>query len=264
MLADRALVERVERFFARDCAELARSLHRLEPHGDAEVVERAGGSVVWMGHGMYVNRAFGIGVTQPAAPGDVDAIVEFYDSKGADAGIQLCPYADDRVRARANELGFRVTGFGNFYARRFDDLARPRAEIELVAVEDANFETWAGVWITQSRDAAVERRFVSARYHAEGEHAYLVLHGDEVVAVCSLAVLDGVADLGGMLTLPAARGRGIQAACIAHRLAIAHDLGCDLAVTSAVPGGSSPRNLERAGFECLYTGVGLVRPRESA
>jgi GNAT superfamily N-acetyltransferase len=90
------------------------------------------------------------------------------------------------------------------------------------------------------------------------------MRGGEVVAVCSIAILGGVADLGGMLTLPAARGHGIQAACITRRLSIARDLGCDLAITSAVPGGPSARNLERAGFECLYTGVGLVRPRVSA
>lgn len=261
MLVDHALVARVERFFARDCAGLARSLAKLEPDGDAEVVERAGGALVWMGHGMYVNRSFAVGVTEPATDADVDAIVGFYEAKGADPTIELCPYADDVVRARASELGFVVTQFRNVYARTFDDLPDRSADVQLVPVDDARFETWADVWGDQSVDRDVDRRFVRARHRAEGEHAFLAFSGPDLVAVCSLAMLDRVADLGGMLTRPEDRGRGVQAACIAHRLAIARDAGCDFAVTSAVPGGTSARNLERAGFECLYTSVRLSRPR---
>jgi GNAT superfamily N-acetyltransferase len=63
-----------------------------------------------------------------------------------------------------------------------------------------------------------------------------------------------------MSTLPAFRRRGVQRACLAARLDLARAAGCDLAVTSATPGGESARNIERAGFQCVYTSVGLVRP----
>ena len=70
----------------------------------------------------------------------------------------------------------------------------------------------------------------------------------------------GLADFGGMTTVPAFRHRGVQRACLAGRIAVAREAGCDLVVTSATPGGESARNIERAGFTCLYTSVGLVRP----
>jgi hypothetical protein len=55
----------------------------------------------------------------------------------------------------------------------------------------------------------------------------------------------------------------VQQACIAHRIAFARDAGCDLLLTSATPGGTSARNLERAGFGCVYTSAGLVRGRQA-
>jgi GNAT superfamily N-acetyltransferase len=79
--------------------------------------------------------------------------------------------------------------------------------------------------------------------------------------VCSLSVDAGIAELGGMGTRAPVRGRGIQRACVAHRVAFARDAGCDLLLSSATPSGSSARTLERAGFACVYTSAGLVRPR---
>jgi len=36
---------------------------------------------------------------------------------------------------------------------------------------------------------------------------------------------------------------------------LADEAGCDLAVTEAVPGGGSQRNMERLGFRIVYTHV---------
>jgi len=80
-----------------------------------------------------------------------------------------------------------------------------------------------------------------------------------MVAVCSMTIDQQLADLGGMTTSPAFRRRGVQAACLAHRLRVAREAGCDLAVASADPGSESARNIERAGLQCLYTSVGLRR-----
>lgn len=51
--------------------------------------------------------------------------------------------------------------------------------------------------------------------------------------------------------LPAFRGRGIQQALIGARIAHARRLGCDLVGASANQGGSSARNMERAGMSTV-------------
>jgi GNAT superfamily N-acetyltransferase len=60
-------------------------------------------------------------------------------------------------------------------------------------------------------------------------------------------------------TLPALRGRGVQGALIAARLAAARDAGCDLAFAGTAPGSASQRNFERCGFAPVYSQALLVK-----
>lgn len=63
------------------------------------------------------------------------------------------------------------------------------------------------------------------------------------------ASADGpIAVLGGASTLPAARGKGVQAVLLRQRLADASRAGCWLAAATAAPASASLRNLERAGL----------------
>src|SRR5215472_7818470 len=59
----------------------------------------------------------------------------------------------------------------------------------------------------------------------------------------------------GAVTLPEFRGRGLQRAFLEARLLAAQQAGCDLAVTLTMPGTTSQRNAERAGFRTAYTKV---------
>ncbi|HEX5435464.1 MAG TPA: GNAT family N-acetyltransferase, partial [Candidatus Angelobacter sp.] len=68
-----------------------------------------------------------------------------------------------------------------------------------------------------------------------------------------------MAGLFGAATLPEFRGRGIQKALLNERLRIVQEAGCDLAVTLTMPGTSSQRNAERAGFRTAYTKVVVVK-----
>ena len=263
MLVDHELVARIESSFARDAAGLAITRAQLEPGCGAEVAECAGGRVIYMGPGMYVNRAIGVGVAEPALVEDVDFIVDFYASHAHDAEIELCPYADDAVRSRAAELGFRLDWFRTVYACAIASSSSSSGtrEFEFARVDSSNVTTWADFWIERSADADGERSFTRARHAKPGEHDFIVSMNGVPVAVCSLSMHDDLADLGGMLTREEYRGRGIQAACLDYRLAFAAGSGCELALAGATPGTSSARNIERAGFQALYTSVALVRPR---
>ena len=64
-----------------------------------------------------------------------------------------------------------------------------------------------------------------------------------------MTIFEDVATLGGMSTIPAERGRGVQAALILHRLGLAKQAGCTIATSTTVVGGASERNVQRFGFE---------------
>ncbi len=82
--------------------------------------------------------------------------------------------------------------------------------------------------------------------------------GDEGPMGAALSfVQDGVAWLGWDATLPTARGRGVQSALIAQRLADASESGCEhatseTAVSTQARPDASFRNYRRLGFKAAY------------
>lgn len=79
------------------------------------------------------------------------------------------------------------------------------------------------------------------------------------VGIGGLSISRGVGYLGPATTLASHRGRGVQTALIAHRLAQAHARGCEYVVATAAFASPSHHNLERAGFRVLQT-KSLWRP----
>ena len=63
----------------------------------------------------------------------------------------------------------------------------------------------------------------------------------------------------GAATAPAHRRRGVQTALLSARLADAAAAGCDIAVVTTQPGSKSQQNVQRRGFDLLYTRAVLVR-----
>jgi GNAT superfamily N-acetyltransferase len=75
------------------------------------------------------------------------------------------------------------------------------------------------------------------------------------VGAAAMCLPGGVVLLAGACTVPEARRRGVQLALLHHRLSMAVDQGCDLAMMGALPGSASQRNAERHGFRVAYTRI---------
>ena len=88
---------------------------------------------------------------------------------------------------------------------------------------------------------------------------YLAYRDGVLAGGASLCLCEGVAQLCGAATAPAHRRRGVQSALLATRLAAAAGQGCDIAVVTTQPGSKSQQNVQRQGFELLYTRAILVR-----
>ena len=88
---------------------------------------------------------------------------------------------------------------------------------------------------------------------------YLAYADGQPAGAATLSISEGIAFLGGAATLPEFRGRGIQTALIAQRLAdSAAQAG--LAFMGAEPGSGSHRNAERAGLQVAWTQLSLRVP----
>ncbi len=72
-------------------------------------------------------------------------------------------------------------------------------------------------------------------------------------------ISNSIAQLAGATTAPEHRRRGVQAALLSARLADVAAAGCDIAVVTTLPGTKSQQNVQRHGFDLLYTRATLVR-----
>jgi GNAT superfamily N-acetyltransferase len=89
---------------------------------------------------------------------------------------------------------------------------------------------------------------------------YVALRDGVIAGGASLRFAEGVAQMTGAATAPAHRRRGVQTALLSARLADAAAAGCDIAVVTTQPGSKSQQNVQRRGFELLYTRAVLVKP----
>jgi GNAT superfamily N-acetyltransferase len=90
--------------------------------------------------------------------------------------------------------------------------------------------------------------FIEAEHRLPEVHRFVVRQENKPIAAAAMTIHGEVAVLGGASTLRAHRGRGAQSALLRHRLHVAAQKGCTLAVATVVPDSVSARNLVRAGF----------------
>jgi GNAT superfamily N-acetyltransferase len=102
--------------------------------------------------------------------------------------------------------------------------------------------------------AGAERDFAAA-----GVTRYIALRDGVIAGGASLRMADGIAQLTGAATAPVHRRRGIQTALLSARLADAAAAGCDVAVVTTQPASKSQQNVQRRGFDLLYTRAVLVK-----
>lgn len=259
--ADRALAARLEAADAANAMAIASAMQdRL---ADAAFEQVAGGTAMFGGVGSPMTHAMGIGMSGPVAVEEMERLERFFQDRGSASLIDLCPMADPSVIAFVQSRPYRVIEFNNILARRIE-----RGE---------SFAPVAGVRLVSQSEAPVWARVVSqgfAEYMPVTEEMVSMMMTPSKVGPCWLAgelpgeagatmmLQNGVALLTGDATIPSARGKGWQAALIQERLAFAQRQGCDLAMTSVLPGSGSHRNYERAGFQLIYMRVNLMREFE--
>ena len=274
--ASLALARRIDLSEIGFCSLAARA---GEP-GGADSLLIGGGQALFAHAGSPLNKMLGLGLGQDVSDAELDAIDDFYDRRGVDAQVELCPLATPGLAARLVARGYVLQGFENELARVIDgDASLPAPpEHDALAVSPATSaddeELWTDV-VTRGFAAAEQlaahdaaaldaaaldaglRRVMRAFRH-ESMVRYLVYANGEAVGGGGVFVFNGVAGLVGTATVPNHRGRGVQHAVVAHMLREAAPRA-DLAIATVAPGSQSQRTFERFGFRVIYTRAILVR-----
>ena len=226
-----------------------------------------------------MNVAAGLAMEAPIGEAELAQVEDFYTRRGAPPVLATCAFADptlfrpagqkglagDRVRERAGAgidwaVSLPQTGVAGDpsaagAARAVAPAPPPAVKVRVCA--GAQRDLWGHMAALGFSDEAEPRpaqeEFGSIM--AARADAILVLAwvDGKPAGTGALVIDDRVGWLSGDSTLPQYRRRGIQQAIQRHRLQLAHEAGCTLAVTESAPGSGSQRNMERLGFRVIYT-----------
>ena len=273
LFCDTALAGRIERAEAQLIAKASEAAHRRRADGAGFVIPIAGGVASFAEEDSPFNKVAGLGFGGMPATAALDEIERAFAACGAPVQIELAHLAGPAIGALLTGRGYRLVSFENVLGLAI--MGEPErvtpAGIEVRPSGDDEFESWLEVQAdavahpdTQGvptheefpREVIVraERDFAAA-----GVARYAALAGGAIVGGASLHLAEGVAQLTGAATAPAYRRRGVQTALLSARLADAAAAGCDIAVVTTQPGSKSQQNVQRRGFDLLYTRAVLVK-----
>ncbi len=273
LFCDTALAARIERVETRLITAASRAARRRRKDAQGFVIPLAGGVASFAEDGSPWNKVAGLGFAGLPGPAELGEVERGFAARDAPVQIELAHLADPAIGAALTERGYRLESYENVLGRALDhrqDRALPSG-IEVRRSGDDEFERWLRVVADGAehpdaeglpahedfpRDVyeAAERDMAAA-----GVQRYVALRGGVFAGGAALRLSEGVAQLAGAATTPAHRRRGVQTALLAARLADAAAAGCDVAVVTTQPGSRSQHNVQRAGFDLLYTRAVLVR-----
>lgn len=241
---------------------------------DAWAVPVADGLATYCRPGSRLNKIFGLGF----APLDETAIESLAQAEQAYATtqspvqIELSSCARPEFATLLAARGYQLTGTMNVLGRALttEDHAalvptHPIVSTRLLPDNEAG--TWEDVLargfgaVTAGEIAAghdvvgvapLRQLFVDVG-RIETTQRWVAEIDGQAVGGASLNMRDGLAQLAHTATLPEFRGRGVQQALLATRMAQARQEGCTFAVLATRPGSASQRNAQRCGFAQLHT-----------
>ena len=273
LFCDTALARRIERAEATLIAASSEAALRRSAAPPGFVMPLAGGVASFADEDSPFNKVAGLGFDGVPAPTELEEVERRFSACGAGVQVELSNLADPEVGAQLTARGYRLVSFENVLGIA---IAEPPEQVTPPGVQirrswDDELADWLDVVITgfahgddqgvPSHEAFPREALEKAQrdFAAAGVRRYIALRNGIPAGGASFGVTDRVAQMAGAATAPAHRRRGIQSALLGARLADAVAEGCDIAVVTTQPGSVSQRNVQRSGFDLLYTRAILVR-----
>ncbi len=216
------------------------------------------GYACWAGDGSPMTQVYGVGHRDSEF--DLDEIDAFYEGRATNWELVATPFTSKSLLTEAVKRGYLPDHFETVLGQLASSTSvelQPGVEIERVS---GDMTEWMRVndagWMEQD-ELPDEVSDLSRLMAATPAYRYLARVNGEPAAAAGLASLDGKFLFAGACTLPKYRGRGIQRAFTQRRL---NDAGPGSFVqVVATPGTVSHRNLQKVGFDPLYSKLVMMR-----
>lgn len=256
----------------------------LQAGGANVLIREIGGTTaVFAGPGQPINKLAGLGFASPLDEASLQGLEAAYDARAAELRVELATLADPAVGILLTRRGYELAGYenvlglplsgdivdglqlaqeadaarGTIVARATED--ETRTWIETVAEGFGQPDQFDGPPPTESfaLETLIDVMAVAAR--VPDTAMYLARRDGTIAGGGSIRITDGLAQLSGAATLPPQRRRGVQSALLRARLLDAARQGADLAIVTTEPASKSQQNVQRMGFELLYSRAVLIR-----
>jgi ribosomal protein S18 acetylase RimI-like enzyme len=270
--ATASLARRIERAESTLIAEFGGAAARQLGSDGVVIRELGGGVAVAAGAGAPFSKVAGLGF-DPVADTDFELLERMYAERATAVRVEVSSLSTSGICAMLTRRGYVLEGFENVLGIALPaDVPRATA-IAVAQVDDSETAQWVDVLATAfahpdtfdgpALDEPVDRASLDAVFEqiatVTGFRRYIGRRDGEVAGAAGMRISDGVAQLCGAATLPSHRRRGVQTSLLQQRLEDAAQTGCDIAVVTTQPGSVSQENVQRQGFEMLYTRAVLVR-----
>lgn len=273
LFASTDLVVRIERAERALVAAGVEACARRRPGLEVLMTPLAGGLAAWSGENSPFNKVVGVGFEGAIDEKALEEVERTLALRGSPVQVELSCLAEPGIGTALTRRGYELQGFENVLGRALEPGApRPGGEVEVTLSPPEELPVWIDVVVSgfatpDAQGAASHESFpreVLEEVHtdlaaAEGFLRYSARREGRLAGGGSMRTSDGIAQLCGAATLPEHRRRGVQTALLEERLAVAAAAGCDIAVVTTQPGSKSQENVQRRGFELLYTRAVLVR-----
>jgi GNAT superfamily N-acetyltransferase len=255
-------IELAEAEAAVACAERLLVAQGLDAGAVCPVAE---GYAIYCGANSPVTQAVGLGLNGAVSKEEFDRLEEFYFSREEPVRVETCPMADSSLIEHYRERGYYVSEFSNVMVRPVEKAvaATLPVGIEIQKATDGEIDLWT---LTVAQGFAehfpVTQEILGVmRLFASGKNTecYFARLEGKIAGGATLSLRGRIAGLFGASTLPQFRNRGVQTALLHARMQRAAECGCELAMSLAVPGSASQRNITRQRFRTLYTRVKFER-----
>jgi len=265
LFVDFGLSRRLELAEAETAAECVRAAVAQRPGLGASVESIAGGQAVFLGVGSPLTQSTGVGMDAEVTNEDFARLEDFFFSRGAAVNAETSPFAHPTLFEHFVKHGYRASEHSSALVRRLESSVwpSPGAELTIAEVPPEHNETWVQTvsqGFADSFPVTDELRDLMRLFASDpNAKKYLAFVEGTPAGAGALSIHDGIAGLFGASTLPEFRRRGIQRELILARLEAAFQAGCDFALSFALPGSSSERNILRYGFRVAYTRTKFTR-----
>jgi ribosomal protein S18 acetylase RimI-like enzyme len=273
MFCSTELAQRIERAEAGLIAQSTEAAVRRGGEPAGFVIPVAGGAACFAEADAPFNKVVGLGFGGVPDNAELDEIEKAFAARGSATQVELAHLADPEIGAALTGRGYRLVSFENVLGRGLDDalerITPPGVDVRPSGEDE--FDSWLDVLVDgfahpDTQGVASHEEFprdvlatATRDMAAAGATRYVALDDGVLAGAASVRLADGVAQLTGAATAPAHRRRGIQTAILAARLVDAAAAGCDIAVVTTAPGSKSQENVQRRGFDLLYTRAILVK-----